>query len=229
MLSDEEKAKVVERIQIEEQIRQELRGPPKRERFAWLENKAVLLLAGFILTGVLVPLFQYTQETITWKRQNRYDNTKYRLTMMRDGTAQFVLLWAQTVQTCRQLQPFVEAPATLPPEKYEAFLSQCRELEDRGSEQSTKVVAAIDHYPGRSELSEKFNKFQEKQTLLLATMKEIVAAKRAAPATAEAASAKDIAMQMDRRFTEMNEAYNVTISSMKRQIEAIEHENENFM
>src|SRR6185295_1522004 len=98
MLTDEEKNKIIERVQFEAQIRKDIqaasRDDDKPTKARWLDSKMALLLIGSVLSGVLVPLFQYTQETIKWKRQNRYENVKYRLGMMRDGMKEFVFVHA---------------------------------------------------------------------------------------------------------------------------------------
>jgi hypothetical protein len=77
MLTDEEKEAIAARIRTEERIRSELQPPPPtHSKYAWLDSKLFLLVAGFILTGILVPLLQFSQETIKWRRANRYENAK---------------------------------------------------------------------------------------------------------------------------------------------------------
>ncbi len=81
-MTEKEKQLILERLRVEAEIRSQL-GPPAR-KYGWLQSPLSLLVAGFLLTGLLVPLLQFSQETLKWKRQNRYDNTKYQLSMMRD-------------------------------------------------------------------------------------------------------------------------------------------------
>jgi len=77
------------------------------ENARWIDAKASFLegqakgltqashvLIGSLVTGLLVPVFQYTQQTFSWRRQNHYDNSKYRLPMMRDCLREFVSLSA---------------------------------------------------------------------------------------------------------------------------------------
>jgi hypothetical protein len=57
MLSEEEKVRIVERIEFENQIRQELGTGKKEEaigkRWAWLESPLSLLIIGAFLSGIL--------------------------------------------------------------------------------------------------------------------------------------------------------------------------------
>src|ERR1051325_11030873 len=76
----------------------------------WYESKIGLLLIGSVLSGILVPIFQYTQETIKWKRQNRYENVKYRLGMMRDGMKEFVYVHAFNAEAYERIRPFADNP-----------------------------------------------------------------------------------------------------------------------
>ncbi len=223
MLSEEDKNQIVERLRTEEQIRKELHGTPQPCKFAWLESKLFLLVAGFVLTGVLVPLFQFTQGTITWKRQNRYDNVKYRLTMMRDGMTEFVKLWALTVQTYQRLQPFVQSPA-LSPNQFEAFQKESADLENRSADQSAKVTSLLIHFTqndGKGDLSRQFDAFLGQKTLFVQGVRQYVDAKRGNPPKQ--------ADDPERILGDLNEAYQGIIQKMKQQIERMENENERFL
>ena len=94
MLSKEEKDKIIEKAKFENDIKKSLDFEQKQRKFSWLNSKLSLLLIGAVITGVLVPWFQYTQKSIEWKRQNRYDSISYRLDMMRDCVKEFVYLQA---------------------------------------------------------------------------------------------------------------------------------------
>jgi len=86
VINPEEGNLVMERLRLEMELRRQLSLQDKRSP-TWHENKVLLLALGALLTGVLVPMFQYSQEAIKWHRQNGYDEQKLRLERMRDAVA----------------------------------------------------------------------------------------------------------------------------------------------
>ena len=76
MDSEEIGKEVAVRLEIERQVREQLRNSENRgaaqnkSRWAWLDSKLALLIIGAVISGVLVPRFQFTQEKIDWQRQN---------------------------------------------------------------------------------------------------------------------------------------------------------------
>jgi len=103
MLSDEEKQQIIEKLAFEKEVRGSLQktdnGTSPPGSFAWLESKLGLLLIGALLSGVLIPTFQCTQETFKWTRQNFYDNIKFQLSIIREGLKEFILIHALTRRT----------------------------------------------------------------------------------------------------------------------------------
>ncbi|MEK6410422.1 MAG: hypothetical protein AABN34_26160 [Acidobacteriota bacterium] len=91
MLSDEEKNRIIEKIQLEEELRKTLskKEPSGRSLINTIWEKAGsglgLLLIGAVVTGILVPIFQHRQKTLEWERQIRYETVKYNLDMRRDA------------------------------------------------------------------------------------------------------------------------------------------------
>ena len=130
MLSEEEKAKIIEKVQFENEIKKTIDSEPKPKKFTWLNSKISLLLIGALISGILVPWFQYTQKSIEWKRQNRYDSISYRLDMMRDCVKEFVYLQAIRAEGFERVQPFV-VKTTLDKNDYESFKSQFIELQNK--------------------------------------------------------------------------------------------------
>ena len=80
MNTEEIRDEIVTKLAIEREVREQLakqqaeqNAPPRKSRWAWLESKLGLLVIGAIFSGVLVPVFQYTQERVKWHQQNRYN------------------------------------------------------------------------------------------------------------------------------------------------------------
>src|SRR5262245_53497303 len=126
-ISDEEKQQIIERLRLEQQLRTELQTSDEEEktpsRFKWLESKFGILIVGAIVSGILVPVFQYTQETIKWKRQNRYENVKYNLGMMREGMKEFVFVHEFVAEAYERARPFIENP-TLSQKEFDTYYQQ---------------------------------------------------------------------------------------------------------
>jgi len=91
-MTPEERAQIVERVQTEMEVRRQVEkdNAPAKGRWSWVESKLGLLVLGAVLTGVLVPMFQATQESLRWSRQNRYDTLKYRLESSRTALRELV-------------------------------------------------------------------------------------------------------------------------------------------
>lgn len=85
MTPGEEIEAITNRIRTEIQIRKKLDEEefPNKGIMQLLQSKIGLLVLGAIITGVLVPIFQASQETIKWARQNRYDNLKFKTDAIR--------------------------------------------------------------------------------------------------------------------------------------------------
>jgi hypothetical protein len=79
MLTPDEKERIIERVKFEENIRGELGDTDKRPS-SWWNSKIALLLVGSLITGVLVPWFQFIQNRLEWHRQNSFEYTQFRLT-----------------------------------------------------------------------------------------------------------------------------------------------------
>jgi hypothetical protein len=105
MLSEEEKQRILERVEYERELRaalspEEKKPEKKEQKSVWdvLNSGIVLLLVTSMVSALIVPYFQRHQEQIDWKRQIRADNIKFKLGMMRDGLKgvqqRFLHFWA---------------------------------------------------------------------------------------------------------------------------------------
>ena len=128
-MTDEERTAILERLRIEQDLRKELEKVSETERAhgSWWQSKLGLLVAGSVISSLLLPWLQYTQKTIEWKRQNQFENTKYRLERMRECLTEFVVLWAFTGEAYERSRAFLLKPSVTDKER-EVFLEQFIDL-----------------------------------------------------------------------------------------------------
>jgi hypothetical protein len=94
MLSDEEKQRIVDRIEFEREIREKIektKSPARKSLWETLNSGLVILLMGSLLSAIVVPIFQRYQHDLEWKRQTKAENMKYRLDKMREGLQEMEL------------------------------------------------------------------------------------------------------------------------------------------
>ncbi|MEQ1558164.1 MAG: hypothetical protein ABL933_04405 [Methyloglobulus sp.] len=144
MISNEDRAKIVERIRAENEIRKELAESEdgKKNRCSWLESKFSLLIIGAILTGVLIPTFQATQETIKWSRQNRYDNLKYRLDSARVAMKELTITHAFVAEAFERVK-IVGLDDSGNSSAIKQYMTQTVEMDNRRFRQNALFVGAL--------------------------------------------------------------------------------------
>ena len=217
VLPAEEKERLIDRVTFEAEIRKEL-APPAEPKARWWESRLGLLLIGSALSGVLVPFFQYTQETVKWRRQNRYDNAKFRLTMMRDCLREFVTLSALTAEA-HELTRLETGKADR-----ERFREGYRDLQKRRFLQNARVAAMIVHFRNRESIARQFNDY-------LVTVEQYLAGVRAAmdaKQPADPGGSKE-PNSLDPLIESTNGAYERVIQHLKQEIGRAEDEGEGFM
>jgi hypothetical protein len=145
MISDEDRVKIAERIRAENEIRKELaesEADKKASRWSWIENKLSLMVIGAILTGILVPTFQATQESIKWARQNQYDNLKYRIEAARSAMKELTITHAFVAEAFERLRVLgaYGSKKGADREKYEPPIV---EMHNRRFQQNARFVGAL--------------------------------------------------------------------------------------
>lgn len=151
MISEEDKTQIRERLELESLIR---RGLAEEEAYAqktfWavFESKLGLLIIASLISGILIPLFQYTQESIKWSRQNRYDNLLYRLKMVRNSMNEMTLVHTFNAETYERshLLLFDE---TTDSKNIAEHKKKIVEMNHRRFRQNAKFDAALIHFPDK--------------------------------------------------------------------------------
>lgn len=235
MLSEEEKMHIIEKVQFENEIRKELSAPIERKKFSWLNSKMFLLLIGSLITGILVPWFQYTHKAIEWKRQNEFDNINFRLKMMRDCLKEFVYLSAYTSEAYERTIPFMDK-AYLSQKDYEDFEQQHIELQNSRFRQNAKVTSLLIHFPDANTLKRLFRDYAKNSSDYLIDLKHFVHAQYCIsnPSRCEKISenkeqSNKLRIKIDQHhIVILNESYSRVIGNMKQKIGRIEDESEEF-
>jgi hypothetical protein len=228
MLTDDEKARVIERVQLEQELKKTLDPAKGASRWAFLESKLGLVLVGFLLTGVLVPGLQYFQETIKWQRQNRYENMKYRLGLMRQCMAEFVLLSAFTSEAYLKAEPLLGRAEPLDSKDQAPYLAQRIELQNRRFQQNAKVSALFVHFKAKDALDKDFNAYlrvvSEYMTALDAAVQRARATHRA-----PGDESQERLQTLDVLTLALNEAYDRVLAGIRKELSEVENESQSFM
>ena len=218
MLTDDEKARLVERVQFEQEVKKTLEPSKGSSPWGFLESKLGLVVVGFLLTGVLVPGLQSLQESIKWQRQNRYENMKYRLGLMRQCMAEFVLLSAFTSEAYLKAEPLLGRTTPLDSKEQAQYLAQRIELQNRRFQQNAKVSALFVHFKAKDDLDRDFNAYLKVVSQYMAALD---AAVQRLPGT-------DL-QNLDVLTLALNEGYAGVLSRIRSELSEVEHESQSFM
>ena len=241
MLNEEEKNQIVERVQFETRIRKEIQAASASEerpaRPRWFDSKLGLLLIGSLLSGVLVPLFQYTQETIRWRRQNRYENVKFRLGMMRDGMKEFVFVHAFNAEAYERIRPFAENK-TVDKKEFDSYSTQHIEMQNRRFQQNAKFASFLIYFPekDRSNLRETYNDYLTSVQTYMGQLERLVQVRYSLSSSPKAedkeqllAEFQDLTGKIDSTLEVINQKYEEVLRIMKAEIGGKEDESEGYM
>ena len=145
MIADDERERIVERIRIESDVRKQLEkdeATTKPSRWRWAESKLGLLIIGAALSGVLIPWFQATQESIRWTRQNRYDNLKYRLESVRSSMRELTLTHAFIAEAYERVK-MIEGKSPARENELQSYKVQVLDMQYRRFQQNAKFAGAL--------------------------------------------------------------------------------------
>jgi hypothetical protein len=158
MLTEKEKTEIAERVRFEHEVRKSLPTDPESKPTPWWEGKLFLLVAGAVITGFLVPLFQCTQSTLTWKRQNRYDAVQSRLSSMRDCSREVGKVPSLLAQAYEEARPLIEG-AAISKEEYDAFKKRFIAIQASRFEQNAKISSLLGSFEGSSGIEDDFHRY----------------------------------------------------------------------
>lgn len=239
MDKDQIQNEILVRLEIEKEVRRQLAQDrevnegQKKSSWAWLESKLALLIIGAIISGVLVPTFQYTQEKITWHRQNRYNSLERQLGSIRESLKQFIAVQAlsaelydfglKIIDTRRTNQSYA---------RLDEWRKEFHTIQSRRVQQNSAFVATVFYYSPQSQesirkaWSDLMLPSQQLQTLVGELLDE--GRRHAHPGDRKTPSINDIAMQLDIKVVEVNQAYEDFLSMLRQQLMEVENESAQF-
>jgi hypothetical protein len=164
-LTEEEKERIIERIEFEQGLRKTLSEKDQSSDESLIGNlweKAGsglgLLLIGAVVTGILVPIFQNRQKTLEWERQIRYENVKYNLDMRRECLKEFMLVGTYLSQSIELVGPY-KNEQRIPDSDFQQIRTKILELQDNRFKQNAKVVAMLVYFSDYEALSRLFDQY----------------------------------------------------------------------
>jgi len=235
MLTEEEKAHIVEKIQFENTIRKELSPVEERKRYGWIESKIGLLLIGSLITGLFVPTFQYTQKLWEWKRQNKFANLTFRLSVMRDCLREFIYLSAFAPEAYERIKPLLKE-TKLTNEEYKDLERQYIDLQNRRFVQNAKVISLMSHFKDIEDFRKLFEeKYSNAFNLYMRYVGEFITAKGCASGLKQCGQKKDVdpglaeqEQRLSAKLADLKEFHEKVVAKMKEEIGRAEDEGKRF-
>jgi hypothetical protein len=232
-LTEADRRAIADRVALEVRLRQEIESPkkhePKRGVRGWLESSFVLLLLGSALTGLLVPYLQQQQESVKWRRQNQYDNFKYRLTQMRQCLQDFLNLTAYPSDVNEIAKPVV-ANASVDGKQFDQFSLRFRDLQEKRFHETAKVMSLFIYFPRSEEIEAPYGLYLESVAGLMSRFQSLATETRA---LADRKGRVEQWAELERRsdavaglFPDINQRFDDVVREMRKQIEEVENESE---
>jgi hypothetical protein len=234
-LTEQERKAISERVLYEVQLRKSLEDEPnnRRNRFkAWLESNFAILLLGSIISSVLVPYFQQKQDTLTWQRQNRYDNLKYKLGEMRNCLEEFLALSAYSAALNEISKPILTSPQVTP-EDFQRFETEYTDLKHKRFEQITKVIPKLIFFRHPEQIRTPSQDYIKAATEFSAKIEALAAARMAAaknpvPDLQRLQQYREQVAGLSAEFSKVSALFDALVQAVRKQIDESERESEQF-
>jgi len=239
MDSEEIGKEVAVRLEIERQVREQLRNledqgaAQKRRHWAWLDSKLALLIIGAVISGVLVPRFQFTQEKINWQRQNRYNKIERQLGSIRDSLKQFIAVQGISAELYDLgLEILDTDSAGLRQVRLEEWRKDFKALKARRVQQNAAFAATMFYFPAgsRDSIRKAWNNLllpaQKLETLVGDLMNDTTGSSDGK--AHKKMSANETAVQLDVSLAEVNRAYEHVLTILRSQLQEVENESAKF-
>ena len=223
-MTEEERAALLDQLRTEQTFRRELarQEDEGKEKTRWWQSKLGLLVIGSIISSLLVPWLQYTQRNFEWKRQNQFENTKYRLDRMRECLTEFVALEALVAEGYEQARPLLLKSAVTGAEG-KLFEERFLDLQNRRFRQNAKVVSLMIHFRNAQELTDLF------QDYLVISSEYFHALEKAGRYGDHKNTAINGGQSSeDELLKNVDESYSAIVAQMKEEIGRVEDESEKY-
>lgn len=233
MNNEEIRNEILTKLTIEREVREQLArqqaadaAPARTSRWAWVESKLGLLVIGAIVSGVLVPVFQYTQERVKWHEQNRYNSLVLQLTNMRESLKQFIAVQALSAELYELgIDVLQSRQANVTDEQIQQWRKDLRALQQRRIAQNAAFAAAVFYFPlaAQPPIREAW------QDLILQCEElqgQIDGVLQKNPK--EEVNANELATDLGERLNKVNETYERLLSMLRQQLMEVENESSEF-
>jgi len=244
MNNEEIKKEILARLEIEREVREQLERQQsdksssiRKSPWAWLDSNLGLLLIGAVISGVLVPTFQFTQEQIKWQRQNRYSSIEHQLGSIRESLKQFIAVQALSAELYDLGLAFLDTPSA-DRLQLQQWRKDFRALQSRRVHQNATFAATIFYFPTESQQpirtawNDLMQPSQKLQTLVGGLLEEnkTGAGKKVTGVTVgKPLEPNEVAVQLDTSLAEVNQAYERLMSMFRQQLLEVEHDKSKFM
>ena len=230
---------VAVRLEIERQVREQIRNlgdqgaARKKSRWAWLDSKLALLIIGAVISGVLVPRFQFTQEKINWKRQNRYNTLERQLGSIRDSLKQFIAVQGISSELYDLGLELIDTDSgALRQSRLEDWRKDFHTLRARRVQQNAAFAATVFYFPAgsRDSIRKSWNDLllpaQKLETLVGDLLNETAGGTDVK--VQNKMSPNETAVQLDVSLSEVNQAYEHVLTILRNQLQEVENESAKF-
>lgn len=236
MIPEEEKNRIIERIQLEEELRRTLSKEEHssgRSLIGAIWEKAGsglgLLLIGAVVTGVLVPIFQDRQKTLEWERQIRYENVKFNLDMRRECLKEFMLVGTFLSEAIELVEPYKD-DQRIPEKEFEQLQQRIVAIQSDRFKQNAKAISMLVYFSNYEEASKLFDAYTSATSAYLNNnITRFVFLKHSLPNKANSVNPGDMKEVMDLRneidnTSELTQKFGLVLNYMLQDIRTKEEE-----
>ena len=230
MLSEENKKEIRQRLEIENMIRMELAeetaNSPK-SFWAFFESKLGILIIASLLSGILIPLFQFTQESIKWSRQNRYDNLQYRLKMVRNSMNEMTLVHAFNAEAYERSHLLLFGTTT-DSKALSGYKKGMEQMNHRRFRQNATFVSTLIHFPDekRKQIKNAFQLYLSSSQAFINLLQETALSKEAPHVDNWERTVNTSLASLQKT---LNRYYLEIIDHISQQLGVLENESERYM
>jgi len=239
MDNEQIKKEISVRLEIEREVRKQLQNienrdtEPEKSRWQWLESKLVLLVIGALISGILVPTFQFTQEKIKWHRQNRYNSLERKLTSMHGSLKQFIDVHGLSAELYNLGSDALKSQSATPNQvQLEDWQNEFNLLRKRRIGQNAAFAATVFFFPkgSREQIRKDWNALLLSVQKLEALVEKILNndSKDFIEVNGQQLAMNKIPVQLDVSLSEMNKTYNRVLKILRQQFQEVENESTKF-
>jgi len=238
-MSEAEKAAIVARLELEQTIRATLAEKTKQGTSRWqLLNSGIgLLVVGFLLTGILVPIFQYTSKIFESRRLDRFETLTARIQVMRESHRDLVGTSVSPSEAYERVKPFL-SPLSIKEKDLSEYRKEMFEINARRFAQNARVSASLAHFDEaiRSKATEVAERYFGLQTAFFSTLDNIAirrycnkfASQCGSDISFPALEREPGTVLLDKEILAMNKEYATLEELMINEIRRMENERAHF-